>query len=286
MKKYLLITGILIFLLGSIFLYQDISFDDKKLHVVICDVGQGDAIFMRTPGGSDILIDGGPDNSVLSCLARHMPIWDRTIEVMILTHPHADHLTGLIDVLKRYRVLAFGSGKIESSTNIFKELIKQLKQSGTAQKYLYQGDRFIIKDGVILKTLWPTEEWVSQHLVSKSSDENGSSVIELLNYGNFKALFTADAQASDMEKIDLLAGKIDLLKVPHHGSKTGLTLDILDILQPKIAAISVGAKNKYGHPAPSILDLLNQLKIKTLRTDQVRDIEIVSDGNGFLQKIN
>jgi competence protein ComEC len=286
MKKYLLIAGILIFLLGGIFLYQDITFNDKKLHVVVCDVGQGDAIFMRTPGGSDILIDGGPDNSVLSCLSRHMPIWDRTIEIMILTHPHADHLTGLIDVLSRYRVITFGMGKTESSTDIYKELVKQLKQNGTVQNYMYQGDRFVIRDGVVLTTLWPTREWIDQNPATKSSDENGSSVIEFLNYGNFKALFTADAQVSDMEKIDLLAGKIDLLKVPHHGSKTGLNQDVLGVLLPKIAAISVGAKNKYGHPNPFILDLLTQFKIKTLRTDQVRDIEIVSDGNGFLQKIN
>jgi competence protein ComEC len=284
MKKTFLTVSILLFLFGCILIYQNITYNDKKLHVVICDVGQGDAIFMRTPDGSDILIDGGPDNSVLSCLSRHMPIWDRTIEVMILTHPHADHLTGLIDVLKRYRVLMFGTGKNGCSTDLCKKLIEQLKQSGTAQKYLYQGDRFAVKDGVALETLWPTQEWVNQHLVTKSSDENGSSAIELLTYKKFKALFTSDAQASDMEKIDMLTGIIDLLKVPHHGSKTGLNSDILDILKPNIAAISVGAKNRYGHPAPFTLELLKSLNINTLRTDQAGGIEIISDGNGWRVK--
>jgi competence protein ComEC len=281
MKKYLLIVSVLFFSLGLILVYQNIIYNDKKLHVVICDVGQGDATLIRTPNGSDILIDGGPDNSVLACLGKHLPFWDKTIEIMILTHPHADHLTGLIDVAERYRVLAFGSEKIKNPSATYAELIKQLKQKQTQEKFLYQDDRFITKDGVILKTLWPTQEWINQNSTGKSADENGFSIIELLNYKKFKGLFTGDAQASDLEKIDLMAGKIDFLKVPHHGSRTGLDLEILKILSPKIAAISVGKNNKYGHPTPFILDLSKSLNIKTLRTDQVDDIEIISDGEGW-----
>lgn len=280
MRKYFLITAVLLFLFGCILVYQNITFNDKKLHVVICNVGQGDAIFVRTPGGSDILIDGGPDGSVLSCLGRHMPFWDRTIEIIILTHSHADHLTGLIDVAKRYRVLAFGSGKVENSSGV-QELMKLLKQNKTQEKLLRQGDKFIL-NGVVLKTLWPTTQRAEQNSASgESSNENGLSVIERLNYGNFTALFTGDAQAEDLEKIDLLAGKIDLLKIPHHGSRFGLTAEILDVLSPKLAAISVGKNNKYGHPTPFILDLLKSLNIKTLRTDQVGDIEVISDGKNW-----
>lgn len=279
MKKYLLIGIALFLLLGSILVYQSITYNDKKLHVVICDVGQGDAIFIRTPSGSDILIDGGPDDSVLNCLGKHMPFWDRTLEIMILTHPHADHLTGLIDVAKRYRVLSFGSGKIINPTSAYKELVRQLEQDHAKQIFLWQDDRFTIKDGISLKTLWPTHEWVDQNSVSgENLDENGFSAIELLNYKNFTALFTGDAQASDIEKIDSIVGGVDLLKVPHHGSRFGLTAEILDILNPKIAAISVGKSNKYGHPTAFILDLLKSKNIKTLRTDQQSDIEIISDG--------
>ena len=282
MKKTFLIAAVLLFLLGCILLYQNITYNDKKLHVVICDVGQGDAIYIKTPGGSDILIDGGPDNSVLSCLSKRMPIWDRTIELVMMTHPHADHITGLVDVVKNYKVLSFGYEDVGNSTGIYKELMNQLKQNRVKQILLWQGDRFVIGDGVILKTLWPTTEWVDQNPVSEaSSDINGFSMIDLLTYGNFKALFTGDAQAEAMEKIDTLAGGIDLLKVPHHGSETGLSLEILDFLSPKLAAISVGAKNKYGHPTPFILDLLKSKNIKTLRTDQVGDIEVISDGKTF-----
>jgi competence protein ComEC len=284
MKKIIFVVTVLFFLLGCILTYQNIIYNDKKLHVVICDVGQGDAIFIRTPNGSDILIDGGPDNSVLACLGKHMPFWDKTIEIMISTHPHLDHLAGLIDVTKRYRALAFGNEKIDNPTETYKELIKQLSETQTKERFLYQEDRFIIKDGVVLKTLWPTHEWADQNSKGEGADENGLSVIELLSYENFSALFTGDAQASDLEKIDLMEVKIDLLKVPHHGSKTGLDLEVLDILDPKIAAISVGKNNKYGHPTPFILDLLKSLNIKTLRTDQVGDIEIISDGEKW--KVN
>lgn len=285
MKKYFWIVAVLFFLFGCILVYQNITFNDKKLHVVICNVGQGDAIFIRTPNGSDILIDGGLNNSVLSCLGKHMPFWDRTIELMILTHPHADHLTGLIDVAKRYRVLAFGTEKIANPTVLYQELVKQLEQNHTQERFLFQNDKFIIADGVVLKTLWPTQEWIDQSLNGGGgSNENGLSVIELLSYENFSALSTGDAQAEDMAKIDLMAGTIDLLKVPHHGSRFGLTADILNILKPRIAAISVGKNNKYGHPTPFILDLLKNSNIKTLRTDQIGDIEIISDGTNI--KIN
>lgn len=277
MKKTLIILSVLTFLLGCILVYKNILYNDKKLHVVICSVGQGDAIFVRTPQGSDILIDGGPDDSVLSCLSKHMPFWDRTIEIMILTHPHADHLTGLIDVTKRYRVLVFGTGKTGNSTG-FQELMKLLKQNKTQEKLLRQGDKFILNE-VVLETLWPTQEWIEQNAgTGENANENGFSAIELLNYKNFKALFTGDAQVKDMEKIDLLAGAIDLLKVPHHGSRFGLTAEILNVLGPNLAVISVGRNNKYGHPTPFILDLLKNLNIKTLRTDQMGDIEIISDG--------
>jgi len=285
MKKYFLIGTAFFCLLGCILVCQTITYNDKKLHVVICDVGQGDAIFMRTPSGSDILIDGGPDDAVLGCLGKHMPFWDKTIELIMLTHPHADHLTGLIDVVKRYKVLAFGYEKIGNPTGAYKKLIDELEQNHVKQIFLWQGDQFLLQDGVIFKTLWPTKEWFDQNSISEtSSDANDFSMIELLTYNHFKALFTGDAQAQAMEKIDSTTGRIDVLKVPHHGSQTGLTSEILDILNPKLAAISVGAKNKYGLPTTFILDLLKSKNIKTLRTDQRGDIEIISDGKSW--KVN
>lgn len=282
MKKVFLISSALLFLLGCILIYQNITYNDKKLHVVICDVGQGDAIFIRTPSGSDILIDSGPDEKVLSCLGKHMPFWDKDIEIVILTHPHADHLIGLIDVIKRYKVIRFYTEQVGNTTAVYKELIKSLAEHNIKEQFLWQGDKFSFAGGLSFQTLWPTHEWIDQNSASEGNlDINGFSVIELLTYKNFKALFTGDAEASTIEKIDLMAGKIDLLKVPHHGSKTGLDTEVLDVLKPKLAVISVGKKNRYGHPAPFTLDLLKQFGIKTLRTDQNGEVEIISDGVSF-----
>lgn len=277
MKKNLLILSVLLFLLGSIFIYQNITYNDKKLRVVICDVGQGDAIFIRTPQGSDILIDGGPDDSVLNCLGKHMPFWDKTLELMILTHPDADHVTGLIDVIKRYKLIRFYTSKVEGGTDVYKQFLKTLQRVDIKQNYLWQGDKFTFTDGLIMETLWPTPEW-------KGSTTNSFSVAELLNYKNLKVLLTGDLDAEQMIQFSNLAGNIDFLKVPHHGSRFGLTAEILDILNPKLAVISVGKNNKYGHPTPFILDLLKSANIKTLRTDQDGEIEIISDGKTW--KVN
>ena len=121
---YFLVGATLLVLLGCILIYQNIIYDDKKLHIIVCDVGQGDAILLRTPGGSDVLIDGGPDDSVLACLGKHMRFWDRTLEMVILTHPHADHLNGLIAVSNYYKISSFISENLKNNTADFSELMK------------------------------------------------------------------------------------------------------------------------------------------------------------------
>ncbi|MDZ4227775.1 MAG: MBL fold metallo-hydrolase, partial [Candidatus Levybacteria bacterium] len=144
MKKHFLIGAVLLFLLGCILVYQNITYNDKKLHVVVCDVGQGDAIFIRTPQGSDILIDGGPDNSVLNCLGKHMPFWDRTIEVMILTHPHSDHFMGLFAVLNNYKVKSFAAEELINKTTGFASLMDKIKVQKIPIRFVFAGDRFVL----------------------------------------------------------------------------------------------------------------------------------------------
>ena len=290
MNKYLYSIFIALVLLGGLFFYEYFRFNDGKLHLVMCDVGQGDAIFIRTANGSDILIDGGPDDSVLTCLKNHMPFWDRDIEIMVLTHPHADHLTGLISVVKRYNVMHYFTENVEHKTLINKKLQDTLAANNLTAKYTYSGDRIDLSDKTSLLTIWPEKTWVQSNRLqdkennssdSVSLDINGFSLIQLLSFGNFKVLLTGDASVLIQDKTAAKVGKIDVLKVPHHGSKTGMSDYFLKQIRPNAALISVGDKNRYGHPAKPSLDLLENNNVKYFRTDTDSEVEVVSDGNTF-----
>jgi len=282
MKKIAFLFILSLILLLSLIFYQYQKFNDGKLHIVICNIGQGDSIFIRTPKGSDFLIDGGPDDSVLNCLSSHMPFWDRTIEVMIMTHPDSDHSSGLIDVIDRYTVLSFNTQALPGKTKVFQNLISDLKSKNIAPKYLYQG--YSLTEGDLsLFTVWPSQKAIFDGKNSKSLNE--FSVIEKLSYKDFASLFTGDAGVDVEDQIAKSVGKIDLLKVPHHGSRTGMDESFLATIKPSLAVISVGAKNSYGHPSPLMLDILQKERIKTLRTDIDGEVEVITDGKNFTYKL-
>lgn len=287
MRRLVIFLALGLIILSTVTLYQYFRFNDGKLHIVVCDVGQGDGIFIRTPKGADILIDGGPDDKILSCLSSHMPFWDRTLEVVILTHPDADHSTGLVDVIERYNMMNFLTEKVPGKTKIFQKLKDLLAEKEETAKYLYQGD--VIREGDFLSfsMLWPTNvavEISEQNISKKDIKFNELSVIILLKYENLKVLFTGDAGVGVMEQIASEAGDIDVLKVPHHGSKTGMSEAFLAITKPELALISVGTGNKYGHPTRFSLDQLKNAGVKTLRTDIDGEVEIVSDGKSYWVK--
>lgn len=278
MNKYIYLILITLFLLGGLFFYESSRFNDGKLHLVVCDVGQGDGILIKTPNGSDILVDGGPDDSILSCLTNNMPFWDRTIEAIILTHPDADHISGVVNVIERYNVTHLFTQSNPGKTLIYKRFKQALEESSITPKFVSKGDRIGFKDGTYFNVLWPE----STVPVNKQNPAlNEFSVITVLNYGEFQALLTGDAGSKVMDKISALAGDIDVLKVPHHGSKTGMSDYFLSEIKPSLAIISVGAKNSYGHPTKVALDLLNTHNIQYLRTDIQGEIEIISNGKGF-----
>jgi competence protein ComEC len=236
-KTRTLIIGILIILFISIIVLvgEFKKLPNGKLQMVVCDVGQGDAIYLKTPRGFDILVDGGPDNSVLSCLGRHMPFWDRKIELIFLTHPHADHATGLFAVKNRYRVGQF-----------FDDLVT--------------GDKITTRDGIKIEVLNP---------VIRGNDQNANSIV--LKIG--KILLTGDSSLSNLNFLNDLSN-LEILKVPHHGSRDSLDEDILKILNPKTAVVSAGKGNSFGHPAPETISLLEKYGIKTRRTDLEGEIII------------
>jgi len=301
LKYFLLGSFIALGLLIGLFT----SLPDGKLHLVFCNVGQGDAIYIKTPKGNDILIDGGPNEKVLDCLGRHMHFYDRDIELMVLTHPHSDHFTGLISVLERYSVKKIVLENIYAQNNEKFEVFRQKVAEEKAEIYNPKGGDKIVIDGVELTALWPREVIGDRRLwetgetrVAKgageerekvlgvstvSGDLNEYSLVFLLKNNNFRALLTGDADKEVLSNIselkegfgdfDFFQKPLDLLKVPHHGSEHSLSTTLIYQLKPKTAVISVG-KNSFGHPASEILKILSEKDIKILRTDRDKEIEI------------
>ena len=191
MKKYVSYLLLSLFILLGIFISQGVSFSDERLHLVFCDVGQGDAIYIKTPSGKDILVDGGPNDKVLDCLNSHMPFWDRTIELMVLTHPDADHITGLVPVLERYTVLHFVTSKTSKKTGIYKKFVQTLKNEGLTPRYVFQNDSIDFGDGVLSNVYWPTKEAFFEF--NQVLEVNELSVVQVISFGNFTALLTGDA---------------------------------------------------------------------------------------------
>lgn len=301
MKKAVIVSIISVVLILGLTVTEYFKFNDGLLHVVFCDVGQGDAIFITTPRGKHVLIDGGPNRNVLDCLAKHMPFWERTIDLMIVTHPHADHFMGMYYVLDRYIVTSFATERLENKSGEFQGLIKTLQEKSVPVKYVYRGDKWRIsadeiassrapRNDVVLSVLGPTKELLDRTSPNGNigdSKEFASLVMELSydvpSAGSgqaFHMLLTGDTQTGELGDIaQHLDNNIAILQSPHHGSRTGLNQTIVQMIAPKVAMISVGAKNRYGHPNKQTLDLFKQYSIPIFRTDQVGDIEVIIDGN-------
>ncbi|MGI8419552.1 MAG: ComEC/Rec2 family competence protein [Candidatus Levyibacteriota bacterium] len=281
MKKLVLIILVTIIALVSVSVYEYFHFYDGKLHVIFCNVGQGDAILIVTPTNKHILNDGGPDQKVMDCLSRHMPFWEQRIDLMILTHPHADHFFGMFDVLRKYQVKAFATEDLLNKTQGYQELLKRLAQKQVPQVRVFAGDSWHVGQ-VRLQVVGPTEAYLNQTSPGGTIGESKefASVITEVSYGSFSALLTGDSQASGLDNVlNNINTNLTVLQSPHHGSATGLNAAVLQSLAPRVAVISVGAHNRYGHPSPQILDLYKSFDIPYHRTDQEGDVEIVSDGN-------
>lgn len=239
---------------------------DSNLHIIACDVGQGDAILIQK-NTTQILIDSGPNNRVLDCLGTHMPFWDKQIELAISTHVDKDHSGGFLDVSHAYKI----DRLLVSSSQTDKVLEKVANSTIEPQKDM------VIRLGLIyLDILHPYEGFTSKNT-------NDYSVVNLVRYGNFKAIFMGDLELNISEDLieNSKIGPVDYIKISHHGSKNGTSEKLLDMLRPKEAIISSGKKNSYGHPHKEILQMLNTTNTKILRTDIEGDIDYVTDGINF-----
>jgi len=244
---------------------------DNRIRVIACDVGQGDSLLI-IQGATQVLIDGGPNNNVLSCLGKYMPWWDKTLELVALTHPHADHYVGLIEVTKRFTVQDFFISNTESTTVGYRLLKNELGSRGVTVTSLNSNVSFTF-GSIVFEIINPPANF-------DSGDVNEYSLVFLLTYGNFRALLTGDI--SPYQTLKMLSSfripQVDYLKVPHHGSRNGLSTQLLDAVQPQVAVISSGKDNRFGHPHAEVIEILKRYKIKTLNTQDLGDIEVISDG--------
>ena len=285
-----------IFALVFVGIYQWVHAFDGKLHVVFCNVGQGDGIYIRTPGGADILVDAGPGSVILSCLESHMPFWDRKIELVVLTNADADHYLGLIDVVRRYAVEKFTVSQVGKSDASFEALEREVEKQGIRTISTAAGDRFRV-GRVVFDTLWPDKTYLVHGSLRKDDPKNINrvlgaftaqksvnefSVVQLLTYKTFNVLLTGDIVPPAIERLYTIPfDSVEVLKVPHHGSRNGLTEALLNKVSPQVAIISSGKNNRYGHPHQETLEMLRQKGVRVLRTDQQGEIEIVSDGKSW-----
>ena len=285
--KYIFGLGLLTLSLAVIALFQ---LPDKNLHVIACNVGLGDAILI-TYGKTQILMDGGPDKKVLSCLGKYVPFWDREIELVISTHPDADHLTGITEVLENYKVDEILINPVDSGTSVYEVLKKEVGGGGIPVINLVKGGH--LRVGLIyIDILNPSEESYNGLIVKNVEDKlskyqisgatNLYSITYRLSFKNFSGFFPGDipSEVSDRLALESAAQGVDYIKIPHHGSVNGLTENLLKALVPKIAVISVG-KNMWNFPRPEILALLEKYEVKILRTDEVGDIELITDGTKY-----
>ena len=278
MKKSLIILVILFGL--NVFVWQavcDLN-NSQYLEVTFFDIGQGDAIFIETPQRHQILIDGGPTSNILEKLGQEMPFWDRTIDLIILSHPERDHMAGLLDVLKRYKVKNILWTGVKRSTSEFTEWQRLIKEE--------KANIYIAQAGLSfggLQVLYPLESLEGEEL----EDTNNTSIIIKLTFGENSFLFIGDVNKSvERELIENgLVSDIGVLKVGHHGSKTSTADDFIATISPKIAVISLDEDNSYGHPHPETLETLAKYDITVLRTDILGDIKILVDEHSFISTL-
>lgn len=252
---------------------------DYKLHVNFYDVGQGDSIFIETYQGNQILIDGGPDLSVLQKLGRDLPFYDRTIDLIILTHPHADHTVGLIEVLKRYKVKHVMLTRVNYDTQTYKRFLDLLEEKKIQTTIALAGQKVFLDDSTILRILHPFFDLSGQNF----KEMNETSIVSRLSFGATDFLLTGDA--SKKNERDIIAQgysvEAEILKVGHQGSRTSSGISFLNMVDPEYAVISVGADNRYGHPHQEVLTNFQNADIPVFRTDEKGDIRFVSDGESF-----
>lgn len=289
-KKYLAFIGVIVFVIFALFfVYKNISKEvnknifsslgfghSKNLQVYFLDVGQGDAIFIKSPSGKTMLVDAGPQSNVLKPLSKQFLFRKKHIDVLLASHPDADHVGGFVPVMQNYSVDVFVESAYQKDNQILAQIESLVNEKVKNHVIATEGTIIDLGGGVTFKILSPNDNELN-------GDSNNASIVGKLIYGNNSFLLTGDASISNEIRLvkDYGGGgelKADVLKLGHHGSRTSSAIEFLQNVNPSIAIISAGKNNRYGHPHPEVLNRLKNLNIQYLSTITEGTICLQSDG--------
>lgn len=269
------------------------------LQMVFCDVGQGDATLLQY-GSFQLVVDGGVDNAAQACLGRHMPFFDRTIELVVATHPDADHIGGLPSILDAFfvsEVLWNGETKQTADFLAFHRSLQSKQVLGTNVRVPQHLDRYRVGDELLV-TVWfprvatptvsaqidPKCETLLQDILSGSNSllesSNNGSIVLFITFDHTSIALMGDLEAEGEKTLDCLGllKQTTIIKVGHHGSKSSSTAEFVNTTRPEISVFSVGENNHFGHPSPEVMNRYEAVGSSLLRTDQGGDIELLSNG--------
>jgi competence protein ComEC len=264
-------------LLNTVIFFSLYHISKSELTVAFLDVGQGDAIFIKSPSGQQMLVDGGSNNVVLRQLGQIMPFYDRSLDVVLATHTDQDHIGGLIEVLKRFKVDLFIRTNATSSSVVYQELEDLIKQKNITEIIITGPEILSLGLETKFNILFPNQN-------TAGWETNDSSIVGKLTYGQNSFLLTGDSPAT-IEKY--LVGKYgnflasDVLKVGHHGSKHSSSELFIGTILPAYSVISAGLDNRYGHPSLEVLSILNTFNSEILKTLGKGMIVFKTDGQNL-----
>ena len=244
------------------------------LTVSFLDVGQGDSIYIEGPTGSQILVDGGTGPAVLRELGAVMQFHDRSIDVVVGTHPDKDHIGGLSSVLSRYAVGYFVDPGLPNDTAAWRALEETIAARGVERKTARRGMKIVLGGGATLDILFPDRDMTG-------ADTNDASIVARLSFGDESFLLTGDSPKKIEEylvRLDALSLESDVLKAGHHGSRTSTGETFLAAVHPAFAVISSGKGNSYGHPHEEVLGILAHFGVRTMSTAKEGRITFKTDG--------
>lgn len=277
-KAYgLLIFTFLLLTAVSYLFHLDFQNSNKVLTFAMLDVGQGDALFIESPTGTQLLFDSGPPRKILSQLARVMSPFDRHIDAIVITNPDQDHIGGFKDILKVYKVdRVFEPGTFNDSKT-YQNLKEEIKNKNIPNILAKRGMKLDMGGGVVINILFPDRD-------VSTWNSNDGSIIAKLSYGQTSVMLTGDS-TSVTEKIILAENSVNMLKstilkVGHHGSRTSTTAPFVGAVAPAYALVSNGRDNNYGHPHRDTLQTLERFGVKILRTDILGTIILSCDKMG------